>query len=131
MAMKTCGHSKPCSLSCKIETTRGFHVQRYLITMSPEPDGHEVEVVLQGPGIQQNGRRYVFASPTRCRNFIEAVNFAYQQGVQDGAERERSKRNAGTRLMLVAGRTPDDLHLRPERWWEWALRRWRRDHPQH
>ena len=101
----------------------------YLITMSHELDGHEVEVVLRGPGIQQDGRRYVFASPTRCKNFIEAVNFAYEQGLKDGAQREQSKRNTGHKLMLVAGLTPEDLHLRPERWWERALRHWRRDHP--
>lgn len=100
-------------------------MQRYLITMSPELDGREVELVLRGPGIQRDGRRYVFASPGRCKNFIEAVNYAYEQGLKDGAEGAESKRNTGCRLMLVAGRTPHDLYLRPERWWERALRRWR------
>jgi hypothetical protein len=103
----------------------GSPVQRYLITMSPDLDGQEVEVVLQGPGIQESGRRYVFASPTRCKNFIEAVNFAYEQGLRDGAGRERTDRNNGHKLLLVTGRTPDDLRLRHERWWERSLRRFR------
>ena len=102
-------------------------MKRYLITMSPELDGHEVEVVLQGPGIQEDGRRYIFASPARCSNFIDAVNFAYAQGLKDGEERRRFLSNTRHRLMLVTGRTPDELHLRPERWWEWVLRSWRRN----
>jgi hypothetical protein len=102
-------------------------VQPYLITMSPELGGREVEVVLQGPGIQQKGRRYVFASPTRCRDFIEAVNFAYEQGLRDGARREQSGNGGSPKLMLVAGRTPDELYLRPERWWERGLRLLRRN----
>lgn len=93
--------------------------------MSPGLDGQEVEVVLQGPGIQESGRRYVFASHTRCKNFIEALNFAYEQGLRDGAGRERRNRNNGHKLLLVTGRTPDELHIRTERWWERAIRRFR------
>jgi len=94
--------------------------------MVPERGDREVAVVLQGPGIEQDGRRFVFASLTRCRSFIEAVNFAYEQGLKDGSRRERPNRRESGRILLVSGRTPEDLHLRPERWWEILLRRWRR-----
>jgi len=33
------------------------------------------------------GRRYVFASKDRCATFVEAVNFAYEQGLRDGLRR--------------------------------------------
>jgi len=98
----------------------------YLITMAPAPFS-EVATRLLGPGIQPDGKAYVFASTERARAFAEAVNFAYEQGLRDGMRR----RAAGCgprddRLLMVCGRTPDTLSSRRESLWERFTRRRRR-----
>ncbi len=94
-------------------------MSHYSITMAPVPEG-DVQVVLQGPGITQQGKPYVFATTARACSFAEAVNFAYEQGVRDGMTRALCRDD---RIRVVSGRTPDSLHLRRERWWE-SVRRW-------
>ena len=97
-------------------------MRNYIITMSPASPGEEVDVVLQGPGIQESGKPYIFASTQRCEAFIEAVNFAYRQGVRDGASGSRGRvleaQARDSRLLIVTGKNPEDLAVRPERWWE-------------
>ena len=98
----------------------------YQIQISRLPEGDELQVLLQGPGIQSRGKRYVFANADRCRSFAEAVNFAYEQGVRDGMRRACVAANSrDDRLLLVSGGTPDTLTLRRESWWERIGRRWR------
>ena len=91
---------------------------RYHVTISPA--GEEISVVLRGPGIQDSGHQYVFANAARCAAFAEAVNFAYEQGLRDGLRRAAE---CDDRMVVVAGRNPEDLRLRPERWWERLRRR--------
>jgi len=87
----------------------------YAITVSPDEAGREYNVKLCGPGIDSAGRGYVFATTARCATFVEAVNFAYEQGVRDGMARTE---------LLVTGSTPDSVSLRVEsRWSQWK-RRW-------
>jgi hypothetical protein len=94
------------------------------------PAGEEINLTLRGPGLQQSGRLYVFANTARCAAFAEAVNFAYQQGLRDG-RRETARLAAGPSddapdedcVMVVSGRNPDDLRLRPETFWERCKRR--------
>ncbi|MEX2264235.1 MAG: hypothetical protein WD696_19935 [Bryobacteraceae bacterium] len=104
-------------------------MHHYEITMSTAPAGQEVEVVLRGPGIEPVGRYYIFATTARCETFVAAVNFAYEQGVRDAMSRAHSllRQPAATRerLLVVTGGGPDNLKLRPERWWEQVKRRWR------
>jgi hypothetical protein len=57
---------------------------RYAITVSPDEAGGEFKAVLRGPGIESEGRRFVFANTHRCAIFAQAVNFAYEQGFRDG-----------------------------------------------
>lgn len=101
-------------------------MRNYVITMSPASPGREVDVVLQGPGIQESGRQYIFATTQRCEAFVEAVNFAYRQGVRDATsgslDRFRDSHTMDSRLLVVTGQSPDELAVRPERWWE-KLRR--------
>jgi hypothetical protein len=82
-------------------------------------EGAEVNVLLRGPGIEGVGRRYIFANTDRCASFVEAVNFAYRQGLHDGRARNRA---AADGLLIVSGRCPEDLRLRRETWRE---RLWR------
>jgi hypothetical protein len=94
----------------------------YDISISPDEISHEVQVVLRGPGIETGGRHYVFANPERCSTFVEAVNFAYRQGLRDG---QRQVRNEEGPLLLVTGTTPDNMGLRREGWLSRMKRRWR------
>ena len=90
----------------------------YQVTISPA--GDEINLLLRGPGIQEGGRQYVFANTARCAAFAEAVNFAYEQGLRDGLRRAAE---CDDRMVVVTGRSPEDLRLRPERWWERLRRR--------
>jgi hypothetical protein len=93
----------------------------YVGTMS-DVDG-EVGVTLEGPGIDFGGKRYQFINMQRGAAFIEAVNFAYEQGVRDGL---RISANAlpleVDAPLYVSGSTPDSLHTRPERLGEKIMR---------
>ena len=89
---------------------------RYAITISNDGETKEYEVVLRGPGLDPEGRRYIFANTNRCAAFVEAMNFAYQQGLRDG------RRESSDRLLIVSGTTPDNLEVRSESWWS----RWTR-----
>ncbi len=94
-------------------------MRNYVIIMSPASPGQEVDVILQGPGLQESGKQYIFATTARCEAFVEAVNFAYRQGVRDATVASRARfRKGDSRLLVVTGHTPEDLALRPERWWE-------------
>ena len=95
----------------------------YSITVAPDEVTHEFEVVLRGPGIQAEGRRYVFANPDRCATFAEAVNFAYRQGARDG--RMAARQESRGELLIVRGSTPESLEVHPESWWQRTRRRWR------
>jgi hypothetical protein len=98
-------------------------MRNYVIVMSPASAGREVDVVLQGPGIRPSGKQYIFATTARCEAFVEAVNFAYRQGLRDAAAGLRDGAGqGGSPLLVVTGHTPEDLAVRPERWWE-RLRR--------
>ena len=94
-------------------------MSHYAITVAPDEAGREFQVVLRGPGIDSGGRRYVFATTYRCKAFVEAVNFAYEQGLRDG-RREAECRDE--QFFLVTGTTPENLILRAESWWS----RWKR-----
>ena len=96
---------------------------QYQITMSSS--NGEYEVVLQGPGLGQTGKQYVFRNTERCQTFIDAVNFAYQQGLRDGARGVRPL--VDERRIVVSGATPETLVLRCETWWERLSRRWVRE----
>jgi hypothetical protein len=91
-------------------------VPNYLITMSPAP-AKEVQVLLQGPGIDPDGKPYVFATTDRARSFADAVNFAYEQGLRDGMRRSQPHRPDNGPMLVVSGRTPDTLVIRKEGWW--------------
>ncbi len=98
----------------------------YQIQISRLAEGDELQVLLQGPGIQTHGKRYVFKNVDRCQAFADAVNFAYENGLRDGMRRAGmppGQRN--DRLLLVSGNTPETLLLRPESWSERMRRRWR------
>ena len=90
-------------------------MSQYAITISPDEASREYNVRLCGPGIDSEGRRYVFANTSRCATFIEAVNFAYQQGLRDGL--------AATEW-VVTGTTPDNMAIRRDGWWARWKRRW-------
>lgn len=92
----------------------------YAIAVSTDEVSQEFRVVLRGPGIDPKGCNYVFRNPQRCYTFAEAVNFAYEQGLRDGARTAR----ADSRLWLVTGTTPDSLAVRREGWWAGFKRRW-------
>src|SRR5579863_8261868 len=100
----------------------GCWMSDYAIAISPDEVAKEYNVVLHGPGLGSDGRPFVFKSPERCATFIEAVNFAYQQGLRDG--RRSSSRDDG-RLWVVTGATPEDLDACPEGWLPRLKRRWR------
>lgn len=103
-------------------------MQQYVIDVAPV-DG-EISVTLAGPGIGVEGKHYVFTNMTRTASFIEAVNFAYQQGLRDGRRRARLERDA-ERLTIISGRTPDTLRTRSETFAErmvrWVSQRLRLD----
>ena len=95
-------------------------MSHYAITVSPDEVSQEFKVVLRGPGLGSDGRRYVFATEDRCATFAEAVNFAYKQGLRDGL---RSAKTEAERLLLVTGTTPDNMTIRLESWWSRFMRR--------
>jgi hypothetical protein len=94
---------------------------QYDISISPDEVNHEYRVLLRGPGIDENGKSYVFISPERCATFVEAVNFAYRQGLRDGL---RHGENGSEELYVVSGTTPDNIVIRREGWWARVKRRW-------
>jgi hypothetical protein len=96
-------------------------MSHYAITIAPEEIGQEYEVILRGPGLDSSGRRYIFANTYRCGVFIEAVNFAYEQGRRDAL---RTRKDQQGELWIVTGATPEEIAVRPEGWWEKLKRRW-------
>jgi hypothetical protein len=92
----------------------------YDISISLDEASHEYQVLLRGPGLE-DGRAYVFLNTERCTSFVEAVNFAYRQGLRDGRRREEDSTGA---LYLVTGTTPEHLAIRREGWWARVKRRW-------
>jgi hypothetical protein len=94
---------------------------QYDISISPDEVNHEYRVLLRGPGIDENGKSYVFISPERCATFVEAVNFAYRQGLRDGL---RHGENGSGEVYVVSGTTPDNMVIRREGWWARMKRRW-------
>jgi hypothetical protein len=52
---------------------------------------------------------------------VEAVNFAYRQGLRDGL---RHGENGSGELYVVSGTTPDNMVIRREGWWARVKRRW-------
>src|SRR5271157_2856465 len=97
-------------------------MSKYAIAVSPDEVAKEFNVVLHGPGLASDGRPFVFRSPERCATFIDAVNFAYQQGLRDG---KRSSIVDDGRFWVVTGATPEDLAACPESWASRLKRRWR------
>ena len=93
----------------------------YNITVSPDEVSREFDCMLRGPGIDPDGRRYVFATTHRCAAFVEAVNFAYEQGLRDGLRRGRVDDG---RMLVVTGSTPENMAVRPESRWSQVRRRW-------
>ena len=94
----------------------------YSITIEPDEATHEYEVVLRGPGIAPDGRRYVFANTLRCAAFAEAVNFAYRQGFREGYKQALDE--AGEPLLVISGSTPDGLLAKRESMWQRLRRQW-------
>jgi hypothetical protein len=94
---------------------------QYDISISPDEVNHEYRVLLRGPGIDEKGKAYVFISQERCATFVEAVNFAYRQGLRDA---RRYMENRSGDLYVVSGTTPDNMVIRPESWWSRMKRRW-------
>ncbi len=94
---------------------------QYDISISPDEVNHEYRVLLRGPGIDENGKSYVFITPERCATFVAAVNFAYRQGLRDGV---RHGENGSGELYVVSGTTPDNMVIRREGWWGRVKRRW-------
>jgi len=88
-------------------------MSHYVISISPDEVGHEYRVLLRGPGIDSDGHRYIFATTHRCAVFVEAVNFAYQQGLRDGMGLARNEQG---RLLVVTGTSPDNVAIRTEGW---------------
>lgn len=100
-------------------------VSLYDITVVPDSETEEFKVVLHGPGIDSEGRRYIFANTYRCTAFAEAVNFAYQQGVRDARREARQATAEDGRMLVVSGTTPDNMTLCREGWWQQLRRRMR------
>src|SRR5215510_10660031 len=93
--------------------------------MSPAP-AEEVRVVLQGPGIDPEGKPYVLATSERAKSFADAVNFAYEQGLRDRMRRANGCVNEeSSPRLVVSGLTPVALVIRKEHWWAWLKRRTR------
>ena len=96
----------------------------YSISIAPDQTQSEYEVVLHGPGIDAEGRHYIFASKQRCASFAEAVNFAYRQGFRDG--RQAATADERGELTMISGTTPENLVARRETWYQRIRRRMRR-----
>ena len=94
----------------------------YQITIVPDSETEEYNVLLQGPGLESRGQRYVFANTYRATAFAEAVNFAYQQGLRDG-RREAAGGKRDDRLYVVTGTTPENMRVYREDWWARLRRR--------
>jgi hypothetical protein len=101
---------------------QGCRMSKYAIAVSHDEVAKEYNVVLHGPGLGSEGRPYVFISAERCATFVEAVNFAYQQGLRDN---QRSSSRYDGRFWVVTGATPEDLAACPEGWASSLKRRWR------
>ena len=86
---------------------------QYDISILPDDVSHEYQVLLRGPGIGDDGKIYVFRSPERCASFIEAVNFAYRQGLRDGRRRRENSRGE---LFVITGTTPENMRIEREGW---------------
>jgi hypothetical protein len=102
-------------------------MERYKIADASATAEREVQILLEGPGLDPSGRRYIFATTARCKAFVEALNLAYEQGVRDGmsqAPGSRKRDAADNRLLLVTGRTPDEVGLRSESWLRHLQRSW-------
>jgi hypothetical protein len=95
-------------------------MENYVISSTPDRDSQEYDVTLRGPGLDPQGRHYVFRTEDRCQSFIDAVNFAYRQGLANGRRQARKERNEP--LIVISGHSPELLVSRPERWWERAIR---------
>jgi hypothetical protein len=95
-------------------------MSQYDISISPDEVNHEYRVLLRGPGLSEDGKSYVFISPERCASFVEAVNFAYRQGLRDG---RRYAENRKGEVFLVSGTTPDNMVIRRQGWWARLKRR--------
>jgi hypothetical protein len=87
---------------------------QYKIDIRPDDAIQEFEVTLHGPGIDLNGRRYIFRHAERAEAFAETVNLAYQQGFRAGV---RSATKESRQFLLVTGTTPDNMNIVPENWW--------------
>jgi hypothetical protein len=104
-------------------------MEPYVITIEEQPGELDIRVTLRGPGIDPaTGQHYVFISKERCRTFIQAVNFAYAQGLSDGlrtgwAQSEDPMASGAT--LMVSGRDPESLFLRKEKLGERIRRAWR------
>lgn len=96
----------------------------YVIKSNPSTTDNECDITLRGPGLDPAGQHYVFRTEERCQAFINAVNFAYRQGLADG--RRQARQGHSEPLVVVSGSHPDALRARPEHWWERA-RRWMRE----
>src|SRR5262249_18335850 len=94
-------------------------MSHYAVAISPDEASREFNLVLRGPGIDPDGRHYVFANTHRCATFVEAVNFAYEQGLRDGLRRTT---NEDGQLLFVTGATPETLAIRSES----RVSRWKR-----
>lgn len=92
----------------------------YAISIAPDEVSKEYDVTLRGPGIDPEGQHYVFRSLERCAIFEEAINFAYRQGLRDGACQALS---SNERLWVISGTTPDNMTVRRESFWERLTRR--------
>jgi hypothetical protein len=93
----------------------------YDISISPETD--EYKVLLRGPGIEGNGKPYVFRSTERCETFVDAINFAYWEGLRDGL---RQREDRGGEFFVVSGTTPDNMVISREGWLRSVKRRMKR-----
>jgi hypothetical protein len=67
---------------------------------------------LRGPGLDRQGRAYVFRNTYR---------FAYEQGLRAGA---RGAKNREGESLLATGATPETVAIRPEGRWSRLKRRW-------
>lgn len=92
----------------------------YDISISQETG--EYKVLLRGPGIEGEGKPYVFRNTERCATFLDAVNFAYWQGLRDGLREKEDRRGE---FFVVTGTTPENMAIRREGWWGRVKRRLR------
>jgi hypothetical protein len=64
----------------------------------------DFEATIHGPGFGAAGRRTIFATEARARDFVQALNIAYAEGVKEGSAqasprsqaRSESSGNAGS-----------------------------------